>query len=177
MDKPANKFALGCAIRAKVRLRLERRGNTMRIASHIRTALIALGATAALAAASPARADEGHIEFSVLKAGWVIGGSGGSGSLSFHGRSYPVSIGGISGGFVFGASETHFRGRVFGIRSPCDVQGGYVAGGVGAAVGIGEQGIVLHNDKGAELHLLGRQVGLQVNADLSGFALSVGGCH
>src|ERR1700722_8091652 len=145
--------------------------------SRNRAALIALAAIAGLVATSAARAEEAYIEFSVLKAGWVIGGSGGSGTLHFHGRSFPLSIGGISGGFVFGASETHFRGRVYGIRSHCDVQGGYVAVGAGAAVGIGEQGIVLHNDKGAELHLLGRQVGLQFNADLSGFALSVGGCR
>jgi len=149
----------------------------MRSASRIRAALIVLAAIAGLAATSPARADEGYIEFSVLKAGWVIGGSGGNGALHFRGRTYPITIGGISGGFVFGASETHFRGRVFGIHSPCDVQGGYVAGGAGAAVGIGAQGIVLHNDKGAELHLIGRQVGLQVNADLSGFGLSVAGCR
>ena len=151
----------------------------MRIASHIRAALIALAAVAGLAATatSPARADQGFIEFSVIKAGWVIGGSGGNGVLRFRGRSYPVSIGGISGGIVFGASETHFRGQVFGIRSPCDVQGGYAAGGAGAAIGIGAQGIVLRNEKGAELHLIGRQVGLQVNADLSGFALTVRGCR
>lgn len=149
----------------------------MRSASRIRAGLIALAAIAGLAATSPARADEGYIEFSVLKAGWVIGGSGGNGALQFHGRSYPLSIGGISGGIVFGASETHFRGRVYGIRSPCDVQGGYVAGGAGAAIGIGAQGIVLHNEKGAELHLVGRQIGLQVNADLSGFGLSVAGCR
>jgi hypothetical protein len=149
----------------------------MRSASRIRAALIAFAAIAGLAATTPARADEGFIEFSVLKAGWVIGGSGGNGVLNFHGRRYPLTIGGISGGIVFGASETRFRGRVFGIRSPCDVQGGYAAGGAGAAVGIGAQGIVLRNDKGAELHLIGRQIGLQVNADLSGFGLSVAGCR
>jgi hypothetical protein len=149
----------------------------MTFSSRIRAGLIALAAIAGLAATSPAVADQGHIEFSVLKAGWVIGGSGGSGMLFFHGRRFPITIGGISGGIVFGASETHFRGEVFGIRSPCDVQGGYVAGGAGAAVGIGAQGLVLHNEKGAELHLIGRQIGLQVNADLSGFGVSVAGCR
>ena len=149
----------------------------MRFASIFRTGLIAFAAVAGLVATSPARADEGYIEFSVLKAGWVIGGSGGNGALHFHGRTYPITIGGISGGIVFGASETRFRGRVFGIRSACDVQGGYAAGGAGAAIGVGAQGIVLRNEKGAELHLVGRQVGLQVNADLSGFGVSVRGCR
>jgi hypothetical protein len=149
----------------------------MRTASRTRSALIALAAIAGLAVTSPALADQGHIEFSVIKAGWVIGGSGGNGTVFFHGRSYPLTIGGISGGIVFGASETRFRGEVFGIRSPCDVQGAYAAGGAGAAIGIGAQGIVLRNEKGAELHLVGRQIGLQVNADLSGFALTVRGCR
>lgn len=149
----------------------------MRFASITRAALVALTAIAGLAATSPARADQGYIEFSVLKAGWVIGGSGGHGVLHFHGRTFPISIGGISGGIVFGASETRFRGPVYGIRSPCDVQGGYAAGGAGAAVGVGAQGIVLRNEKGAELHLIGHQVGLQVNADLSGFGVSVAGCR
>jgi hypothetical protein len=103
----------------------------------------------------------------------VIGGSGGSGTLFFHGRRYPVSIGGLSAGIVFGASETHFRGTVRNIRSPYDVAGVYGAGGAGAAIGAGAQFIVLRNEKGAELVLSGRQVGLQINADLSGLSISV----
>src|ERR1700686_3960415 len=85
----------------------------MRFPSRIRAALIALTAGfVPLAAPSLAHADSGTIAFSVLKAGWFIGGSGGSGTLFFHGRRYPLSIGGVSAGFVFGASETHFRGTV-----------------------------------------------------------------
>ena len=146
----------------------------MRLTSSIRAALIALTAVAGLAASSPARAESGTIAFSVLKAGWVIGGSGGSGTLFFQGRRYPVSIGGLSAGFVFGASETNFRGEVRHIRSPYDVAGVYGAEGAGAAVGAGAQFIVLRNEKGAELWLSGRQVGLQINADLSGLSVSVG---
>jgi hypothetical protein len=148
----------------------------MRISHRIRAALIALTAVAGfvlLAMPSAARADSGTIAFSVLKAGWVIGGSGGSGTLFFHGRRYPVSIGGISYGIVFGASETHFRGTVRNIRSPYDVAGVYGAAGAGAAVGAGSQFIVLRNEKGAELALSGRQVGLQINADLSGLSISM----
>jgi hypothetical protein len=138
-----------------------------------RAALIALTAFAAAAAPSGAQADSGTISFSVLKAGWVIGGSGGSGALFFQGRRYPISIGGLSAGFVFGASETHFRGTVRNIRSPYDVAGVYGAAGTGAAIGAGAQFIVLRNEKGAELVLSGRQVGLQVNADVSGMSISV----
>ena len=145
----------------------------MRFASRIRAALIALTAALALTAPSGARADSGSISFSVLKGGWVIGASAGSGVLIFHGRQYPISIGGLSAGFVFGASETRFRGTVRNIRSPYDVAGVYGAAGTGAAVGAGAQFILLRNEKGAELALTGRQIGLQVNLDLSGLSISM----
>ena len=61
---------------------------------------------------SAARADSGIIHISVLKGGWFVGASGGSGTLFFHGHRYPLSIGGLSAGLVFGASHTYLSGRV-----------------------------------------------------------------
>jgi hypothetical protein len=122
---------------------------------------------------SAARADSGSINFQVIKGGWFIGASGGSGSLYFHGRRYPIAIGGLSAGLVFGASATNFRGTVSNIHSPYDVAGIYGAVGGGAALGVGGQAIVLRNEKGAVLTLSGLQVGLQINADLSGLSISV----
>jgi hypothetical protein len=145
----------------------------MRISSGFRAALIALTALTGVSLASAARADEGTIRISVVKAGWVIGGSGGSGVLNFHGRSYPLQIGGISYGIVFGASQTDLRGRVRNIRRPSDVAGVYGAAGAGLAIGRGASAIVLTNQNGAILELSGRQVGLIANADLSGLAISM----
>jgi len=145
----------------------------MRFSHRLGVALIALTAFAGVLASSAANAESGTISFSVLKAGWVIGGSGGNGTLTFQGKRYPISIGGISAGFVFGASETRFHGTVRNIRSASDVAGVYGAAGGGAAIGAGAQVLVLRNEKGAELRLTGRQVGLQVNADLSGLSIAV----
>jgi hypothetical protein len=142
----------------------------MRISNLFRAALIAF-TVAGLSAA--AYADSGSISFKVLKAGFVVGGSGGSGTLTFHGRSYPVSIGGISYGFTFGASETRFRGTVSNIRRPSDVSGVYAAASAGAAVGAGAGAIVLTNQKGAVLSLTGHSVGAIVAADLNGLAITV----
>ena len=144
----------------------------MRLSSGFRAALVALTVVFA-GLSSAARADSGTISFKVLKGGWVIGASGGSGTLIFHGQRYPISIGGLSYGIVFGASETFFHGSVSNIRSPSDVAGVYGAAGAGAAVGVGAQAIVLTNQNGAVLTLTGRQVGLQINADLSGLSISV----
>jgi len=145
----------------------------MRLSSGFRAALIALTALTGVSLTSAAQADEGTIRISVVKAGWVIGGSGGSGVLNFHGRSYPLQIGGISYGIVFGASQTDLRGRVRNIRRPSDVAGVYGAAGAGLAVGRGASAIVLTNQNGAILELSGRQVGLIANADLSGLAISM----
>jgi hypothetical protein len=145
----------------------------MRISSGFRAGLVALVALALASLSSAANADSGRISFRVLKAGFVIGGSGGNGTLTFHGRRYPIAIGGISYGFTFGASETRFHGTVSNIRRPSDVAGVYAAGNVGAAVGRGAQAIVLTNQNGAVLTLTGRSVGAIVSADLNGLAVSL----
>ena len=138
-----------------------------------RTIVTTLLAIAAAGVSFAAHADGGTIRISVLKAGWFVGGSGGSGTLYFHGRAYRLSIGGIDAGLVFGASQTYLSGTVSNIWRPSDVAGVYGAGGAGAAVGTGVRAIVLTNEKGAVLELAGRQTGLMLNADLSGLAISL----
>src|SRR4051812_31917586 len=101
----------------------------MTISSVLRAAVVAF---IALAALSPARADEGFVSLTIYKAGWIIGGSGGSGVLNFRGRSYSLSTGGIDYGLVFGGSKTVLRGRVSNIFRPSDVAGVYGAAGGGA---------------------------------------------
>src|SRR5262249_53600492 len=144
----------------------------MRLSSAIRAALIAFTVTGA-GLATAAYADRGTIRFNVLKAGFVVGGSAGSGTLVFHGRLYPLAIGGVSYGFTFGASMTDFIGTVSNIRRASDVNGVYAAGGLGAAVGpAGAGAIMLTNQNGAVLTLSGHQAGLIVAADLNGLAIS-----
>jgi len=128
---------------------------------------------AALGSVASAHADEGIIRLHVVKAGFVLGGSAGDGVLTFHGRNYHLSIGGISYGFTFGASETYLRGRVRHISRASDVEGVYGAGSAGAAVIRGPEVVVLTNQNGAVLEVSGEQKGLILNLDLSGLALSV----
>ena len=143
----------------------------MSISSAIRATLIALVALAGLSSAGVA--DSGAVRLTIYKAGWIIGGSGGSGALYFRGRTYPLSTGGLDYGLVFGGSKTVLRGRVSNIRRPSDVAGVYGAAGAGLAVGTGARAIVLTNQNGAVLELSGRQVGLLANADLSGLAITL----
>jgi opacity protein-like surface antigen len=139
--------------------------------SSLRVALVALAAL--LAASASAVADSGTVRISFVKAGWVIGGSVGSGTLTFRGRTYPLSIGGLSYGFTFGVSQTDLHGRVSNIFRPSDIEGVYGAAGAGGAVIRGPQAVILTNQRGAVLELAGSQTGLIINLDLSGMAVTL----
>ena len=143
----------------------------MTFKSILQKSLISLAALATTVTASAA--DTGYVSLTIYKAGWVIGGSGGGGTLSFRGRSYQLSTGGLDYGLVFGGSKTELRGTVRNIYKPSDVAGVYAAAGAGLAIGKGARAIVLTNQKGAVLELTGKQVGLLANIDLSGLAISL----
>lgn len=137
----------------------------------LRIALLAL--VAVCAASASAFADTGTIRIKFVKAGWVIGGTVGEGTLTLNGRTYPLSIGGLSYGFTFGVSSVTLRGVVRNIRRPSDIAGVYGAGSAGAAIVRGPQAAVLTNQKGVVLEVAGAQSGVIVNLDLSGMAVSL----
>ena len=90
----------------------------MRTVSAFRRSLIALLALAGVTLGSTAYADEGGITFSVVKAGIVIGGSAGSGTLTFHSRQYPPGIGGIQPFSLYPTSATSVVSIAAAIPSP-----------------------------------------------------------
>ena len=143
----------------------------MKLASTLRAALVVIVVFVGLS--TSALADGGIVVLTIYKAGWIIGGSGGSGVMNFRGRAYSLSTGGLDYGLVFGGSKTVLRGRVSNINRPSDIAGVYGAAGAGIAVGRGARAIVLTNQKGAVLELSGTQVGLMANADLSGLAITM----
>jgi hypothetical protein len=143
----------------------------MSLTMRLKTALAALAAL--LVSATASVADSGSVTLTIYKAGWIIGGSGGSGTLNFRGRTYSLATGGLDYGLVFGGSKTVLRGRVRNINRASDIEGVYGAAGAGLALGTGARAIVLTNQKGAILELTGRQVGLMANADLSGLAITL----
>jgi len=145
----------------------------MRLFQGIRAGLVGLVALTAAGLSGAAQADSGTIVLNWVKGGWIIGAAAGGGTLTFHGQHYPLSVGGLSAGFTFGAAKADFSGTVSNISQPSDVAGVYGAAGAGVAAGIGAGAIVLTNEKGAVLELQGTQAGLMVNADFSGLAISL----
>src|SRR3954467_13650692 len=115
--------------------------------TNLRTTLLAFAAL--LAAALPARAEDGQVNIQFFKAGWVIGGSYGKGGLSFRGEQYLLKVGGLSYGFTFRGPQRARGGRVRNSRRMEDVNGVSGAGSAGAAIIKGGQAIVLTNQNGA----------------------------
>ena len=139
----------------------------------VRAFLVAMMAALAVHLSSAAFAASGTIRLTIYKGGWIIGGSGGSGTLNFNGRRYRLEVGGVSVGFTFGGAKATLSGTVSHISRASDVEGVYGAAGAGGALVHGASTIVLRNEKGAVLELSGRQTGLMVNADFSGLAISL----
>jgi hypothetical protein len=139
--------------------------------SALLTASLALAGVAMTSAA--AFADTARVNLTIYKAGFIVGASGGRGTVTFHGRTFPVRIGGVSLGATIGASKAQLVGTAHNIHTIRDIAGIYSAAGAGLAVAGGGRVAQLQNSNGVTLHLQGRQVGFIFSIDLSGLELSL----
>jgi hypothetical protein len=139
----------------------------------VATLILAAGALlfANLAVAAPSAS--GTIAFTLYKAGFIVGGAGGEGTLKFKGKTYPVSIGGVSLGATIGASKAELTGEVYNMKQPSDIEGTYSAGTASLAVAGGGKVAELKNSKGVVLKVQGKQIGLEAALDLSGMQVSL----
>ncbi len=146
--------------------------NTRRLFIASAAALL-VGASALVVAPAAYAAADGTIELEIYKAGFIVGGSGGSGTLTYKGKKYPLVIGGISLGATIGASKAELIGEVYNLKSVSDIEGVYTAGQAGVAVAGGAKVAELKNSKGALLKVKGKQIGLEFSLDLSGMQLNL----
>jgi hypothetical protein len=129
------------------------------------------------AAAPPAEtaavAQPATIDFELYKAGFIVGVSGGKGTLHFQGRSYPLSIGGVSVGATAGVSKAELTGEVQNLQRVADIEGTYSAVQAGLTLGGGEKITQLENSKGVVLRVRGKQMGIELSLDLNGMQISL----
>ena len=137
------------------------------------------GAAAAVAAAAmlmvatlPSQADSGTVRLRVGSAGFIVGVGGGSGTLTFHGRTYPLRISGVSLGMI-GVSSSDLVGRARNLRRASDIAGSYTAVGAGLAVAGGAATATLQNANGVVLHVHGPKVGFSASLNLSGLTIAM----
>ena len=129
-------------------------------------------AAAALALASVvvwmpavANAATGSIRITITRAQFVVGG--GSGTLHFKGRRYPLTVGGVSLG-PFGAARVDLIGRAYNLQSVANIHGIYSKVSEAGRPGT----FRLRNWQGVVLELRGRG-GAKPPADLSGLQISL----
>jgi hypothetical protein len=122
--------------------------------------------------ASQSYAATGTVRLKITKVGFIVGVGGGSGTLTFRGKTYRLSIGGVSAGTI-GAAGADLVGTASNLRTAADIAGTYSAVSGGVAVGGGAKGATLRNANGVVLQLQGRQVGFEASLSLSGLTISL----
>jgi hypothetical protein len=131
-----------------------------------------VGAAVVLSQPSSSSARIGSVRISIAKAGFIVGGGGGNGILQFRGRSYPLSISGVSVGTI-GVAGADLVGRVYNLRSPADIVGTYTAVSGSIAVAGGGKVARLQNANGVVMDLRGIQAGFEASLSLSGMTVSL----
>jgi hypothetical protein len=130
-------------------------------------------ASISLAAATPSQAQTTcSIRLHIVKAGFIVGAGGGSGTLVCHGRAYRLSVGGIGIGSL-GVAAADLSGTASNVHNPASVAGTYGAAGAGATFVGGGQVATLQNQNGVVLRIAGGQVGFQVTLGLGGMTLAL----
>jgi len=116
---------------------------------------------------------DAKIEISQWKVGFIVGVSGGKGTLTYKGKSYPLSIKGLRVGATIGAATADLVGDVHNLKNLKDIEGTYSAAQAAIAVGGGAKTWTLENQNKVILKLKGKQVGIEVALDVGGMELKM----
>jgi hypothetical protein len=135
--------------------------------SRFRAALAATVMLVGMGFSSAAQAETCAVSFTMVKSGYGMGTQSGRGVMRCKGRRYPFQISGMSQGIMAGESETRYNGKATFPGNPRSVEGLYGAAHAGISVGRGGEALIMTNQNGAVLAVVGRQRGNQINADLS----------
>jgi hypothetical protein len=83
----------------------------------------------------------GSVHLHVVSAGFIVSTGSGTGTLSYQGREYPLSVGNVSFGTI-GIAGAELVGTVYNLRTAADIAGTYTS--VGAGLTVGAHVICLH---------------------------------
>ena len=133
--------------------------------SVVTSAFVALAAWTATVNSS--QADTGTVRVLLGTAGVLAGVGNGKGELTFHGKTYPFEISGVSFGATLTLTVSELEGRALNLRTPRDLAGNYIAVGAGGAI-VGGAGIArLRNANGVVLVVRGLKLGAGLSVNLA----------
>jgi hypothetical protein len=140
-------------------------GNMRDFRSVITSVFLALAAWTATV--NPSRADSGTVHVLFSTAGVIAGVGDGRGTLTFHGKTYPFGVSGVSFGATLTLTVAELEGRVQNLRTPGDLAGNYVGVGTGGAI-VGGIGVArLRNANGVILVVRGSKLGAGLSINLA----------
>jgi len=124
------------------------------------------GGSSTRQAAEPASLEgkppSGFVDLREVQVAYIGNAGGGSGTLTFEGRTYPFKIAGVGVGGV-GVSKLDAEGEVYNLVNLAEFSGAYAAGQYGAVVGRASAGDMwLKNQHDVILHLKAKREGLML---------------
>lgn len=113
------------------------------------------------------------VDISITKAGFIVGYSGGSGTLHHKGKDYALDIEGMRVGATFGVSTAELSGKVYNLKEASDIVGPYTSAESSAAFVEGVKIWRLKNENGVLLVVQGTQKGLDLSLDVGGMNIKM----
>jgi hypothetical protein len=143
----------------------------------MRKVAMAVSMVAVLALVAVAHGEEGKTPDATiqLSGGSVAAGVGlswGSGTLTYEGKKYPISVSGLSVGAV-GATKISASGKVYDLKKLEDFNGNYTAVGTGATVASGAGAVAAKNQNGVRVNLVSTTKGVKFALGAAGLEMKI----
>ena len=101
-----------------------------------------------------------------------IGWSWGSGTLTYKGKDYPISVKGLSLGKV-GITKATASGEVFHLKSLKDFNGNYTAAAAGITLAGGRSAVTMSNQNGVRVRVISTNRGADITLGGGGVELKI----
>ena len=131
-----------------------------------------LSGTFALAQAEEKETPDATLTISAKAVGAGAGYSWGDGKLTYKGKTYDVTVDGLTVGTV-GANTIEATGKVYDLKQLSDFDGTYAAAVAGGTVGGGGGGITMKNQHGVEINMTATTRGISLTLGASGVKFAV----
>jgi hypothetical protein len=128
------------------------------------------------AVAAQEKRPDATISWSTTSADAGVGATWGSGTLTYKGKRYPISMSGLNVGAV-GVDKASGTADVYHLSKLSDFNGTYAAVGAGATVGGGGEVAAMRNQRGVVVELKSTTRGLQANIGPSGVKMELKSAH
>ena len=139
-----------------------------RIVTLMTVGLLAVTLSLARAADTP----DATISLSADSVAAGIGISWGSGTLTYKGKTYPISVDGLSVGDA-GISKITASGKVYGLKKLEDFNGNYTGVAAGATVAGGGAVSAMQNQNGVRVELVTTSQGLKFTLGANGVDMKI----